>query len=93
MVRPILIKLGYREGLISFAIFGALLMALTTIDPRVRDRLTDLFGSGNVSPFGDRLSDLSGAMLTALRHQSIENAPLLVFTTVGAVLTVFMLRT
>ena len=85
-------KLGYREGVISFAIFGALLVALTSVDPRVRDRLTDLFGSGGVSPLGDRLGDLGSALWSALRHQSIENAPLLVFTTVGVILTVFMLR-
>ena len=29
----------------------------------------------------------------AVRHQSLENAPLLVFAAVGAVLFVFMVRT
>ncbi len=30
--------------------------------------------------------------MSALRHQSIENAPLLIFAAVGAVLFVFMVR-
>jgi hypothetical protein len=85
-------KLGYREGLMSLGIFSALLFMLTTFDPRVRDKLADMFHTGNVSPFGDRFSDLTSALWSALRYQSIENAPLLVFTTVGAVLTIFMFR-
>ena len=48
---------------------------------------------GGVSPWGDRIGDLGGALAMAVRHQSIENAPLLVFAAVGAVLFVFMVRT
>jgi hypothetical protein len=93
MARDFFMKLGYRESVISFAVFCGLVFALTSIDPRVRERLTDLFGSGGgISPFGDRLSDLGSALWIALRHQSIENAPMLVFATVGVVLTLFMLK-
>ena len=38
------------------------------------------------------IAELGGALWSAARYQSIENAPLLVFATVGAVLTVFMLK-
>ena len=87
------LKVGIRDGAISAAVFGMVLFALVTADPRVRDSVSDLFtGAGNISPFGDRLGDLGSAMWMAARHQSMDNAPLLVFATVGVVLTLFMLK-
>ena len=86
------LKLGMREGVVSAAVFGAVLFALISVDPRVRDHITDFFGGGSVAPMSARAGDLGSALWSAARHQSIENAPLLVFATVGAVLTVFMLR-
>lgn len=88
-------KLGVREGAVSAAVFCGVMFALISVDPRVRDHVSDLAGSGggmNVAPWGGRLMELGDALWTAARHQSIDNAPLLVFATVGAVLTVFMLR-
>lgn len=85
-------KIGIREGAISGSVFAIVLFGLVSIDPRVHDRVTDLFMSGAVSPWGDRLGDLAGALWSALRTQSIENAPALVFVTVGTVLTLFMLK-
>jgi hypothetical protein len=85
-------KLGAREGVVSAIVFVVVLFALTMFDPRVRDTLSDLVASGNVSPFGDRLGDAGSAVWSAVRHQSIENSPMLIFATVGTVLTVFMLR-
>jgi hypothetical protein len=87
-------KLGFRQGLASAAIFGAVLLMLVSIDDRVRDRFSDLVSSGNsLSPWGDRAGDLGGALMTAVRYQSLENAPLLVFAAAGAVLVAFMLKT
>ena len=85
-------KLGMMDGAVSGGICVAVLLGLAFVDPRVHDAMSDLFSSGTVSPFGDRLGDVASALWTAARHQSIENAPLLVFTTVGSVLTLFMLR-
>lgn len=85
-------KIGMWEGAVSGGVFIAVLAVLTSVDPRVQDAISDLYGSGSVSPFGDRIGDVAGALWMAVRHQSIDNAPLLVFATVGAVLTVFMLR-
>ena len=80
--------------MLSVAVFCIVLGGLVSVDDRVRDRMSDLVSSGNnLTPWGDRLSDLGSALLSAVRHQSIENAPLLVFATVGAVLFVFMYRT
>ena len=49
-------------------------------------------GLRRLTPWGDQVSDLGNALMSAVRHQSIENAPLLVFAAVGAVLFVFMLK-
>jgi hypothetical protein len=87
------LKRGLRDGVISAAVFGGVLFALVSADPRVRDHVSELFsGAANISPWGDRLGDLGSALWMAARHQSIDNAPMLVFATVGAVLTLFMLK-
>jgi hypothetical protein len=87
-------KLGFRQGFASAAVFVAVLVTLISVDDRVRDRFGELVsGSGSLSPWGDRAGDLGGALISALRYQSIENAPLLVFAAAGAVLVAFMLKT
>jgi hypothetical protein len=81
------------QTLLSVGIFGAILFALVSIDPRVRDRFRDLLGGGDgLSPWGDRLGDLGSTLFSALRHQSIENAPMVFFAVVGGLLFVFMVR-
>ena len=86
-------KFGVRDGALSLAIFAGVIFALTSIDPNVRERLSEVFTGGGVARWSDRLGDLGGALWAAARSQSIENAPLVVFATVGVLLTVFMLRT
>jgi hypothetical protein len=87
------LKLGIRDSAVSAAVFGVVLFALVSADPRVHDHVSDLFtGSAAVSPWGDRLSDLGSALWSVVKDQSIDNAPLLVFATVGAVLTLFMFK-
>jgi len=84
---------GLRQTLVSVGIFGAILFALVSVDARVRDRFRELVASGDgLSPWGDRLGDLVGALTSAVRHQSIENAPMLFFAVVGGLLFVFMAR-
>jgi hypothetical protein len=88
-------KLGIREGALSFGVFCGVLFALTAVDPRVRDKIADLAGGGsvsNVAPWTYRLGELGDALWGAARHQSLENAPLVVFATVGIVLTIFMIK-
>ena len=88
------IKLGLRQTALSGAVFCALLLALVSIDARLRERLSELItGGGDLAGWGARLSEVAEALSTAVRHQSIENAPLLIFATVGAVLFLFMVRT
>jgi hypothetical protein len=46
-----------------------------------------------VSPFGDKITDLGDALVDAVKAQSIDNAPMLIFGVVGAILFLFMLKT
>jgi hypothetical protein len=86
-------KLGIRDGAISATVFGIVLFGLVSSDARVHDHVSELFsGTGSVGPWGDRLSDLGSTLWMALKDQSMDNAPLLVFATVGVVLTLFMFK-
>jgi hypothetical protein len=85
------IRFGVREGALSAAVFSGVVFALLSVDPRVRDHIADLF-RGGASPWSSRLGELGDALWTAARFQSLDNAPMLVFAAVGAVLTVIMLR-
>jgi len=88
------VKFGIQQALASTAVFAAVVLLLVSIDARVRDRFSELVSSGDtVGSWSDRAAYLGDAMLSAARHQSIENAPLVVFATVGAVLFLFMVRT
>jgi hypothetical protein len=73
-----------------------ILGVLVSVDPQVRMKASAIFDDpmgGAVSPWGDQLKDLGGALVGALKEQSIENAPLLVFAVVGGMLFLFMLKT
>ena len=83
---------GLRQSMISITGLAIVLGGLVFIDPRVRDRFSALV-SGDGGTLADRAGELGHALMTALRYQSIENAPLLIFATVGFVLFVFMVRT
>jgi hypothetical protein len=88
------VKFGIKQGLISGGVFVILFIALVSVDSRVQDRFQEVVaGQGSVSSFGDRASQLGEALLTAVKYQSIENAPMVIFATVGAVLFLFMVRT
>jgi hypothetical protein len=87
------LKLSLRQSALSAAVFGAILFALVSVDPGVRDHVSTLVGgSGGIAPWGSRVKELGDALWSAARYQSLENAPLLVFATVGTVLTLFMLK-
>jgi hypothetical protein len=88
------ITLRIRQGALSAAVFAGVLLLLVSVDERVRDRFSALVsGDHSLSPWGDRAGDLGGALISAVRYQSLENAPLLVFAAAGAVLFAFMLKT
>ena len=87
------IKRGLRQAALSGTVFCGLLLALVSVDARVRERMSELVSGGDgLGGWSARLNELGEALSTAVRHQSIENAPLLIFATVGAVLFLFMVR-
>jgi hypothetical protein len=80
----------------SAAGFIAVLGALVLIDGRVTHHVRNLFArdaSGEISAVGDRVQALGQAILAAARDQSIDHAPMLVFTAAAIVLVFFMVRT
>lgn len=82
------------QAFASLTVFVVLLLALVSVDQRVRDKFTELVaGNPSMSSWTDRASDLGDIVFTAVRHQSIENAPMVLFATVGGVLFLFMVRT
>ena len=86
-------KLGIRETIVSPAVFVGILLMLASVDERVRERFANVVASGDgLAPWWDRVGQLGDALMSAIRYQSIENAPLVVFATVGAVLVLFMFR-
>jgi hypothetical protein len=83
-----------RQWILSMAVFVLVLGGLVSVDQRVRDRFYNLVTGGDgISSWDDGLVQLGDALVSAVRYQSIENAPLLIFATVGAVLFLFMVRT
>ncbi len=85
-------KVGVRESVLSIAVFAGIIIALASVDPTLRERMTDFVSGGGVGHLGNRAGDVGGALWTALRTQSIENAPMVVFATVGVLLTLFMFK-
>lgn len=87
------IKGTLRQIVISTAAFALVMLAVVSVDARVRDRLHDLIRGGDGGgPVSARATELVDALMTAARYQTIENAPLVIFAAVGAVLFVFMIR-
>jgi len=83
-----------RQYALSVAVFAIVLGGLVSVDERVRDRFSAVVhGDDALTPWGDRVSDLGEALMGAVRSQSLEGAPMLVFATVGGVLFLFMFRT
>jgi hypothetical protein len=83
-----------RQVLLSATAFALVVGGLAYVDPRVRDRFVQLISGGDgISSWDSRVADLGGTLITSIRYQSLENAPLMIFAVVGAVLFLFMVRT
>lgn len=84
----------FRQSFASSAVFAGVLIALISFDERVRARFDALLsGSTDAGAWSGRVLEFGDALAGAVRHQSIENAPLMIFAAVGALLVLFMLRT
>ena len=88
---------AFGEGLMSAGALGAVLLTLIAIDERVREQVWMRFAAppsgAQLAQAGAQVRDLTTVILEAVRDQSIEHAPLLIFGLVAAVLLMFMLRT
>ncbi len=87
---------GYREVLMSAATVAILLLVLIAFDDRVREHIgrpAVAHRSTELASSGRELRDLTSVIASAARHQTIDHAPLLLFTLAGAVLVFFMVRT
>lgn len=87
-----MIKVANRQGVLSVVIFAGVLFSLTFVDTRVRDAFGDLFTNASMSSYSQRAGEVGNALWVAVRTQSIDNAPMVVFAAIGAVLTLFMFK-
>jgi hypothetical protein len=87
-------KRGFKQAIISGAVFCGLILAVSFVDPRVREHMERLvYGSGGLTSFDNRAFELGNAMVSAVRYQSIDNGPAMIFAVAGAILFIFMART
>ena len=86
-----------NDALISIGALVLLLVALVSIDDRVRERVTSMLttppSSAEIVGVGEQISDMSHVVMKAARDQSIDHAPLMIFAAVATVLVLFMVRT
>ena len=86
-------KMGIRDTAVSVIVFGAVLFALISYDPRVKAEVTDSLRTTSAFSLGHRAGEVGGTLWRAARDKSMDGAPVLIFAAVGTVLTLFMLRT
>jgi hypothetical protein len=73
----------------------ALVVGLAAIDSRVRDQVVRLAGlrpATEIASVGGYVQDFVLVVVQAVRDQSMERAPLVIFTLAAMVLVLFMLR-
>ena len=85
------------DALISLGAVLLLLVALVSIDERVRERVERLVttppSSSEIVGVGSEIENVSTLMYKAARDQSVEHAPMVIFAVAAVVLVGFMLRT
>ena len=88
---------AFSDTLISVMALGALVLILASLDDRVREQISMRMASGQAAAqmagAGATVSSLTGVVVDAVRDQSIEHAPLVIFVLAAGVLMLFMLRT
>ena len=81
------------QALASLAVFVILVVGLASVDQRVRDKFTTVLSDNSMSSWAQGGAELVDVVVSAVRYQSIENAPFVLFATVGGMLFLFMVRT
>lgn len=86
----------FGDAMISLCAVLLLLIMLVSIDPRVREEMSGLWGGPGpsaVTSVRTHVTKVSTVVLSAARDHSIDNAPLMIFALAATVLVLFMLRT
>ena len=86
---------AFGETAMSIGAMGIVLLALVSIDPQVREQISLRISRPSIpiAEAGQQMHSLSTVVATAVRDQSIDHAPMLIFVLVAAVLVLFMTRT
>ena len=95
-MKRISLTLRARDLATSMAGFGAVLGTLIVFDERVARQLAILSKRApehELLVMRDWFGSLGSAVAAAARDQSIDHAPMLVFTAVAILLVIFMVRT
>ena len=75
---------------------GALILGLAIVDERVRVQIGRVLSgrapSSEIASIGAQLQDLLRIMWQAIQDQSVENAPLVIFSIAALVLVAWMTR-
>ena len=86
-----------KDALISVGAVVVLVVALVSIDDRVRERVTDILStppsSAEIASTGAQAAQISNVVYKAARDQSVEHAPMVTFSVAAVVLLLFMSRT
>jgi hypothetical protein len=89
-------KRAVGEALMSISGLAVLVATLAAMDERMREQVMLRVNgdpAAQLSNASATVQSLTATILTAVRDQSIEHAPLVIFVVIGAVLLLFMLRT
>ena len=85
------------SGLAAAGGLCALLIGLAAIDDRVRDQVARVFArqgpTAEMASLASRLEEMGAIVAHAVRDQSIEHAPMVIFALAAMVLVLFMTRT
>jgi hypothetical protein len=84
-------------GITAVAGFTGLLLGLAVVDERVRTQLGRVFSAnpptGEIASFTYEIRELLTVTWQAIAAQSVENAPLFIFSVAAIVLVIWMTRT
>ncbi len=93
---PEVIRRPFAGALTTAGGLCVLLIGLAAIDDRVRDQIARAFTSrgpaDEIATFGSRLNDMAMIAAQAVRDQSIDHAPLVIFALAAAILVLLMTR-
>lgn len=93
---PEVIRRPFSGALTTAGGLFALLIGLAAIDDRVRDQIGRAFTSrgptDEITTVGARLNDMALIAAQAVRDQSIEHAPLVIFALAAVILVLLMTR-